>query len=612
MPTTTRFFQSLAVLMLLWLMPLLAIQADTSLFGLPNNIQSDESKAESSLQASLDLSSPHKTVKLFQEAMQKVKNKSNDTEALDTAIATLDLSNISFVVQKDRGELVAWQIYTLMQLTKKELKLPPESIKKESKDWKLYEKNNYQLKLIKQTKAKDKDKEEGDSKDEQIRWLFDTNNNEALVDVLEVLQKQAPKNSVSINQPFSLKLLDSIPDQLKGSILGLQSWQWIGIFLFVLIGVIVDFLFKLLSIQGMRRFIKRTEQINYQHLPDDMLRPFGLMFMALVWWIGLKVLILPEWASVVLVLAVKFLISVSGVWAAYRLVDLISAWFKHKASQTSNKLDDALVPLVQRTLKIFITIIGLIFVADSLQINVTGLLAGLGLGGLAFALAAKDLAQNLFGTVTILVERTFSVGDWVLIGDVEGTVEDISFRSTRIRTFYDSIITLPNSNMITTPVDNYGERRYRRYSSKLGLSYDTPPDKIEAFCEGVREIVRLHPYMRKDSYQVYFNGYADSALEILVYVFWKAPDWATELRERHRFLLDVLRLARDLGVEFAYPTQTVFWKEIDPEAQAASEQMGQAEAFQAARNTARNIVNKEMKYGEIPPPVSIARSPLSK
>lgn len=607
---TSRLFPSFALILLLWLTPLLSLQADASLFGLPSNAQSDELKAEAPLQASLDLSTPLQTVQLFQEAMQQLKDKNNDAAALQTAIATLDLSNISIVVKKDRGELVAWQIYTLMQLSKEKLKLPPKSIKKDLDTWVLYDNTNYQLRLLKQIhKAK------GDAaaeQDEQVRWLFDTSNNEALVAILAVLQKQAPEQTLIINQPFSLKLLDSIPSQLKSTFLGLQSWQWIGIFLFVLIGVLVDFLFKLLSIQGMRRFIKRTEQINYQHLPDDMLRPFGLMFMALVWWIGLKVLILPEWASVVLVLAVKFLISVSGVWAAYRLVDLISAWFKHKASLTSNKLDDALVPLVQRTLKIFVTIIGLIFVADSLQINVTGLLAGLGLGGLAFALAAKDLAQNLFGTVTILVERTFSVGDWVKIDDVEGTVEDISFRSTRIRTFYDSIITLPNSNMITTPVDNYGERRYRRYTSKLGLAYSTPPDKIEAFCEGVREIVRLHPYMRKDSYQVYFNGYADSALEILIYIFWKAPDWATELRERHRFLLDVLRLAHDLGVEFAYPTQTVFWKEIDPEAQAVPEQMQQEEAFQAARNTARNIVNKGIKYGEIPPPVSIAQSPLSK
>lgn len=601
------------LIILLLLTAVSSVNADPSLFGLPNT-NSDNIQAEQTQQATLDLSSPHKTVTLFQSEMQKVKG--GDVSALDKAIATLDLSNINVVVQQERAELFAWQIFNLMRLAEKELKTAPNVIASHQNQWVLFQKDDYQLKLIKKVITENDDNQTGNTKDvpstASIRWLFDTKNNDALINVLETLYQQDPNTQINTNQPLSLTLLDSIPNQLKVNLLGLQAWQWIGIFFFVFVGVVIDLLFKWLSIYGMRRFIKRTQHIDFQHLPDDMLRPLGLMLMALVWWVGLKTLFLPEWASVILVLAAKFLISVSGVWTAYRLVDLISAWFKHKASLTSNKLDDALVPLVRRTLKIFLTIIGLIFVADSLQINVTGLLAGLGLGGLAFALAAKDLAQNLFGTVTILVERTFSVGDWVKIGNVEGVVEDISFRSTRIRTFYDSIITLPNSNMITTPVDNNGERRYRRFTTKLGLTYQTPPDKIEAFCEGVREIIRLHPYMRKDNYQVYFNGYAESSLEILLYLFWKAPDWSTELRERHRFLLDILRLARDLGVDFAYPTQTVFWKEIDPHAAANAEQMQQAEAFQAARNTARNIVEKGVPYGEIPPPVNIARSPLSK
>ena len=166
------------------------------------------------------------------------------------------------------------------------------------------------------------------------------------------------------------------------------------------------------------------------------------------------------------------------------------------------------------------------------------MIAGLGLGGLAFALASKDMVQNLFGSVTILLDRTFAVGDWIIVDGKEGSVESIGFRSTRIRTFYNSMLTVPNSTFITASVDNMGERRYRRLSTKLGLAYETPPDKIEAFCEGVRELVRQHPYMRKDYFHVYFNGYADSALEILVYVFWETPEWSTELRERHRFLLD--------------------------------------------------------------------------
>ncbi|HUP42395.1 MAG TPA: mechanosensitive ion channel family protein, partial [Thermoanaerobaculia bacterium] len=228
---------------------------------------------------------------------------------------------------------------------------------------------------------------------------------------------------------------------------------------------------------------------------------------------------------------------------------------------TRNRFDDLLVPLVRKSLKVFIAAFGLVFVADTLDIEVSSLLAGLGLGGLAVALAAQDTVKNLFGSLTVLVDRPFSVGDWVVVGDHEGTVEEVGFRSIRIRTFYNSLITLPNSNLISSAVDNYGARRFRRWSTKLGIAYDTPPERIEAFCEGLRELVRRHPTTRKDIFHVYLNAFGESALEVLLYVFFEEPDWGAELAARHRLALDVLRLADTLGVELAFPTRTVWLHE---------------------------------------------------
>ena len=164
----------------------------------------------------------------------------------------------------------------------------------------------------------------------------------------------------------------------------------------------------------------------------------------------------------------------------------------------------------------------------------------------------------------MLVDRPFQIGDWVKIGNAEGTVEEIGFRSTRIRTFYNSRITVPNSNLVNASVDNLGARQYRRISCKIGVQYDTSPEKIDAFCEGIREIVRRHPYTRKDYYNVYFNEFADSSLNILLYVFHECPDWTTELRERHRLFVDIVRLAHRLGVEFAFPTQTLHVATVPP------------------------------------------------
>jgi MscS family membrane protein len=238
-------------------------------------------------------------------------------------------------------------------------------------------------------------------------------------------------------------------------------------------------------------------------------------------------------------------------------VDLVAAYLGTLATRTESTLDDMLVPMVRRALKVVIIAFGIVFIAQNQGINVSSLLAGLGIGGIAFALAAKDTVENLFGSFTVVIDRPFKIGDWVVIGDLEGTVEELGLRSTRIRTFYNSLITVPNSTLVQASVDNLGERRYRRVKCMIGIQYDTPAERIEAFCEGIRELIRRHPYTRKDYYNIYFNEFAASSLNILLYAFHECPDWTTELRERHRLFVDIVRLARRLGVEFAYPTQTL-------------------------------------------------------
>ena len=185
------------------------------------------------------------------------------------------------------------------------------------------------------------------------------------------------------------------------------------------------------------------------------------------------------------------------------------------------------------------------------------MLCCIGIGGAAFAFASKDAVSNLFGSVTVLTDRPFEIGDWIVTEGVEGSVESVGFRSTRIRTFYNSLITLPNSRLTTAAVDNMGRRRYRRIKTMLGLQYDTTPEQIDAFCEGIRELIRRHTYTRKDYYHVYFNEFADSSLNVLLYCFLECPDWSIELREKHRLFCDIIKLAQRLGVSFAFPTSTL-------------------------------------------------------
>lgn len=548
------------------------------------------------------LQSPRATMASFIHAMNDTKR--GDSDAIKVALTTLDLSDVNALVAKERGTALAWILLEAIDKTRFiNFSDIPKKTRKDQWVFKRY--------------GVDKDKQIIIKQQDNGRWLFSAETLQQLPEILELLKTKANLISQGDDdttyQPWTFRLQKQLPEILQDQLIGLKYWQWLGILLFIILGVLVDWLFSKTALVLTRLLSKRTEIQEYRNLPNNIFRPLGLMAMALVWWLGINQLTLPENALLILLVAVKFLTSVAGVWGAYRLVDLVSAWMQHKAIRTETKVDDAIVPLAGRTLKVLVTVMGLVFIANNLNINITGLVAGLGLGGLALALASKDLAQNLFGTVTVLVEGTFSVGDWIVVGDTEGTVEDISFRSTRIRTFYNSLITLPNANLITSSVDNFGKRRYRRMSHKLKITYHTPPDKIEAFCEGIREIVRLHPYMRKDYYHVYFNGYSDSALEILVYVFWETPDWNTELRERHRFLLDVLRLANRMQVEFAYPTQTVFLKEMQEgkPMSKAEESQGTDKAHTSAQNLAREIVEENICLDKKPDPVSIPQQPLS-
>jgi MscS family membrane protein len=255
--------------------------------------------------------------------------------------------------------------------------------------------------------------------------------------------------------------------------------------------------------------------------------------------------------------------------------------------------------------KVFIVAFSLVFVAQNMGLNITSLLAGLGLGGLAFALAAKDTVENLFGSLTVLLDRPFRVGDWVALPgtNIEGIVDNVGLRSTRIRTFYDSLITVPNATLIRSSVDNYGERRFRRWFTRLGVQYDTPPEKIDAFCEAIRELIRLHPLTRKEAYHVYANEFGDSSLNILLVVFFNVPDWGTELRERHRLFVDIVRIAKELGVQFAFPTRTLHLVQgQNPVYTAIPNDTEQSMA--QGRNAARDVLRRT--FGEeipAPPPL---------
>jgi MscS family membrane protein len=353
---------------------------------------------------------------------------------------------------------------------------------------------------------------------------------------------------------------------LSVNVVGLAVWQWIGLFGLILISVVVSTLcarvLELSLIRGLSRLFGLSDFFQKKgHL--FFAKPINIILLGWIFLLGVESLgFLDNLVSFLTGLS-KVFTFLGLVWLGFRVTDVLQDLINVKTSKTKSKFDDLLAPLFGRTVKAFLTLFGIVSVAEILQLPLSSLLAGLGIGGLAIAMAAKDTIANVFGSLTILVDRPFSIGDWVVVDDVEGSVEDLGFRSTRVRTFYNSLVTIPNAKMLTATVDNMGERRYRRIKMMLGVTYQTPADKIELFCEGIRDIIRQHSATRKDYFHVYFNGFGASSLDILLYCFLETPDWGEELKQRQVLLLSIMTCAENLGISFAYPTQTVFLEKSD-------------------------------------------------
>jgi len=252
------------------------------------------------------------------------------------------------------------------------------------------------------------------------------------------------------------------------------------------------------------------------------------------------------------------LLSVGIFWILYGLVQPLQRSLMKVTEKTESDLDDQLVPLLIKTSKVAIVILAILSIVQELGVNVFSLVAGLGVGGLAIALAAKDTAANFFGSLMILFDQPFKKGDWIKMESMEGTVEEIGFRSTRIRTFYDSQIIIPNATVASSEIDNLGRRKFRRTVETLGLTYSTTKEQLAAFVEGVKEILREHSKTNNEKSYVSFKRFGDSSLEILLYFFLEVNGYEEELTAKEEVYTSIKVLAEKLKVDFAFPSRSIY------------------------------------------------------
>jgi len=502
-----------------------------------------------------ELRSPRATLRTFLRAM-----RDQETEL---AISCLDLGKLTKEATATSGPNVAYQLYMVIQrLTK--ISLEDDWLWKELPDENDFE-APFRLDAITGARPEAADLVLRRSKAD-ANWRFNQATCEGIETLYNALQ-QAPEPATQqanttaeteqIEKPFAIRLRSAFPDFLLNKTFLLPDYQWLCMLTLIFVGLTADTLTRwLLSLVSSRRLENYIEEEELA-ARAKIWRPIGRLVNAATWYWGTKLIGLPPATLNVLLAVLKLFTIYAAAWTAFAVIDVAAKYLARQALRTDTKFDDLLVPLVSKSLKILAICIALLTVAQTFEIPILGLVGGLGLGGAALAFAAKDSVANFFGSITVLFDRPFEVGDWIVTEGAEGTVETVGFRSTRVRTFSNSLITLPNSHLTTAAVDNMGRRRYRRIKTMLGLQYDTTPDQLEAFCEGVRTLILQHPNTRKDYFHVYFNEFGPSSLDIMLYCFVQCPDWGSELQSRHRLFSDIIRLADELGVQFAFPTRTL-------------------------------------------------------
>ena len=260
----------------------------------------------------------------------------------------------------------------------------------------------------------------------------------------------------------------------------------------------------------------------------------------------------------------RVILAIAAAYGLYRLVDVIEYYLNRLVGKTETKLDDMLVPIVRKALRITIAIIAVLLISENiLGANVKSLLLSAGVGGIAVALAAKDTIANFFGSITIFTDRPFQMGELVKIGEHLGPVEEVGFRSTRIRTLQGHLVTIPNSVITNSCVENIGRRPFIRRTSNITVTYDSGHTKAKKAVEIIKEVLADVPQLNTDPERpprVYFSDFNDWSLNIYMSYWVEPPDYWLYHQVNEQVNFEIMKRFEAEQIEFAFPTQTLYVK----------------------------------------------------
>jgi len=258
------------------------------------------------------------------------------------------------------------------------------------------------------------------------------------------------------------------------------------------------------------------------------------------------------------------IIILSFVWIFLNAVDGAQHLLERLARQPDARVRDQLLPIFTRIVKVVIVIVGVIMIISRMGQDVKAIVAGLGIGGVALALAAQETLKNLFGSIMILVDKPFQVGDWITAGNTEGVVEDIGFRSTRIRTFPDTLVTIPNSKMADAEINNFSRMHKRRVAMTIGVSYAADAARMEKCLAGIKKILDNHEGVTSEGQNIHFLDFGESSLNIRVLYFTKDLTYSGHNKVRQEVNLAIMRMLEEAGLSIALPPRSIYIEKMPP------------------------------------------------
>ena len=322
-------------------------------------------------------------------------------------------------------------------------------------------------------------------------------------------------------------------------------------------------LFTLIFIGTLQKFSKLTDTYNDDKIISALKGPIRFGFI-LVGAHLFFLIIFKETEFIKNIL--NTLVVYTIFWAIISVLESLRDLFHHATEKFNPDLAKEMGNFILKIVKVLVGGVGLGAMLQVWGINVTALVASLGLGGLAFALAAKDTASNMFGSFALLADKSIRIGEWIKVGGVEGTVEDIGMRTTKIRSFEKSLITVPNQIVSNSPIENFSRRGVRRIKMRIGLTYSTTGEQMDTIVQEIRSMLHNHEKIsQKETLLVNFESFGDSALNIFIYTFTNTANWERYLNIREDIHLKIMKIVEDNGSAFAFPSQSIYVEQMPEE-----------------------------------------------